>query len=183
MLELSQEQINFLKQHYFYYVDVYNDNKYAYVSGNIGPNCPEFYNNESVEKLIEEIKKFGKPLEDKNAIQFKSLEGEFYEISGDKLRFIDIHKNRKTGELEVESPISKSFNPRIRKIIEETDDFCKVISRYTGDYGDSSQYIQKVYKSIKAAQTACIPALIEQKNKFEKQIGYIDQLLKEFSNV
>lgn len=181
MLELSQEQINFLKQHNFYYVEVNTDDKYAYVSGNIGPNRPEFYNNQSVEKLIEEIKTFGKPLEDKNAIQYKSLEGEFYEISGDRLRFIDMHKNRKTGELEVESPIHKSFNPRIKQIIEETDDFCKVISRYNGDYGDGSQYIKKVYKSFKAAQTACIPLLIQYKNKFETQIGYINQLLKEFN--
>jgi hypothetical protein len=182
MLTLSQDQIDFLKQHNFYYVNSYNDNKYAYVSGNIGPNTPEFYNIESVEQLIKEIKTFGKPLEDKNAIQFKSLDGEFYEISLDKLRFIDMRINRKTGELEVEFPIHKSFNPRIRKIIEETDDFCKVISRYTGDFGDGSQYVTKVYKSIKSAQTACIPLLITQKNKFQTQIGYIDECLYRINN-
>jgi hypothetical protein len=177
---LSTEQLEFLKKHNFYFYDIREDITFPYVSGIIGRNYPEFYNTSSIEKLIDEIKQFGKPLEDKNAIQFQSVQHDCFGISQDRLRFIDLHKNRETGELEVESPIRKAFHPQLKSILEETEDYYTVVSRYRGETGDASQFTERVYKSLKAAQRGCVVMLESHRKKKLEQIGYLDTLIEQY---
>jgi len=177
---LSQEQLDFLKQHHFYLYDKSESNRFPYVEGRIGRNDPEFYNVASIEKLIEEIQQFGKPLEDKNAVQFQSVQHDCFRIAHDRIRFIDLHKNRETGELEIDSPIRDSFQPRLRLILEETDDYYTTVSRYTGDMGDGSQFTERTYKSLQSAQRAGIVMLESHKKKILEQVGYLDTLIEQY---
>lgn len=179
-MNLSQEQLDVLKTRNFYFYNKSENNKFPYVEGCIGRNQPEFYNVSSIEKLIEEIKQFGKPLEDKDAIQFKTVEHECYTISQDRVRFLDLRKNKQTGDLEVESPIRKTFQPRLRLILEETEDYYNYVSRYNGDLGDGSQYLERAYKSFKSAERACVVILETHKKKLIEQVGYVDILMEQY---
>ena len=124
-LNLSEEQLEFLKKHRFYYTE---EESFPYVTGVIGRNTPEFYNKESIEQLIEEIKRFGKPLEDSSSIQFRNKEGEYYKVIRHNLQHI--RKNA--------SYIDKECHIFVKNIIKEDEKVLVVVSRYTGDFGDDS---------------------------------------------
>lgn len=178
-MQLTSDQLDFLKLHNFHLIQISENTKYPYVHGRIGKNYPEFYNINSVEQLIEEIKVYGKPLEDANAIQFKSVPSEFFRIEFSKIKFIDQRLNKTTGLLEIDHPIRKTFSPQIKRIFDEDDEKVLFVSRYTGDMGDGSQFLECAYKSYKAALKNLIPALLKQKIKFTEQVKLIDQLITE----
>ena len=164
-LNLSEEQLEFLKKHRFYYCE----ESFPYVTGVIGRNTPEFYNKESIEQLIEEIKRFGKPLEDSSAIQFRNKEGEYYKVIRHNLQHI--RKNA--------SYIDKTCPIRLKNIIKEDEKVLVVVSRYTGDFGDGNQFIDSYYKNVEDAQKGLIPYLENLKKEHQEQLGYIEDILKE----
>lgn len=182
MFNLSQEQIDFLKNNKFYFREICQPYiNYPYVYGNIGRNQPEFYNIESVEELIKEIKEYGTPLEDKNSIQFKTVTDTTYEIDSSILHRISKGKNRKTGEIEVESIIKPSFGqPYLKKIVSITEDYYNVCDRYNGEFGNGDQYIRRHYRSKNAAIKVAIPLLERKIEEFKTQINYVNELIEQY---
>lgn len=178
LINISQEQIDFLHQHGFYY----NTEEYPFIYGRIGRNCPEFYNMESVNELIEEIKIHGKPLEDAHSAQFKSHQGTFYIIDRSKIQFVDQKICKDTRELVIDDPVKPAWSPQKKSVYMETDEWCDIVYRRNGEFGDGSQFLERIYKSREFAQKACIPLLEKEKETFVKRVGYIEELIKTYKS-
>lgn len=179
MINLSEDKIEFLRNNRFY---LYSGSEYSYISGRIGLNDPEFYNTESVEILIEDIKN-GKSLDDKDSIQFNYINEKLYEIDLSLLQRISKRKNKETGETVIQSIIKPAFNTLyVKSILEVCDDYYVICERYTGDFGNCGQYGKKLYRSRKAAIKVALPLLEKKINEFKTQIDYVNELINIYEN-
>ena len=179
-LNLTMEQVEFLKGHRFYYVV---SEEYPYVYGHI--KCQrhqmEIYNDNSVSKLIEELKNYGEALTSVNSVLFSQLKEELYSVDCFGIDRISMKKDRKTGEMRVTEPIKSFFNARYtRLIVNETVDYITFISRYNGDMGDGSQYVEQAYRSREVAMRVAIEVINRRKEELNEQSDLLDILLREY---
>lgn len=186
-LTLSTEKIEFLKKHRFHLIEdsPLHLDKYPYVYGPVKGqrNHMEIYNEVSVSRLITELETNGEALNSTDSVLFNTIKTELYSVNRSKIDRISMKKDRNTGEMRVSDPIEKFFNARYtRLIVNETNDYFSFIGRYTGDFGDGSQYIQHAYKTREAAIKVAIPLIEKQKNEIDEQKILLDTLLKEYTS-
>ena len=179
-LNLTKEQVEYLKGHRFYYV-VSED--YPYVYGHIKGQRHEMevYNEVSVSRLIIELETYGEPLNGEGSVYWDTIKDELYSIDSYEIDRISMKRDRKTGEMIISDPIKSFFNARYtRLIVNESTDYISFISRFRGDMGDGSQYIQHAYKTKEAIIKVAIPMINRRKKELEEQSSLLDRLMKEY---
>lgn len=192
MLEITEEQIEFLKGHRFYYTipGEYSRDRHDYVSGYLpkfSRSEIEFYNMDSVNALIKELKENPElDYKNSNCILFQKI-AELFEVEYHTLSRIAKIKDRKTEKETLETPIRKAFQTAYKRlIVGETEDYYNLIYRCNGDFGHGEQMVSRYYKSKNAAIKATLPLIDKEIREMQTKIGFLNELkenyIKEFKD-
>jgi hypothetical protein len=184
MLEITEEQIEFLKGHRFYYTIPGEDSRdrHDYVSGYLpmfSKSEVEFYNMYSVNALIEELKE-NPELDYKNSILFQKIT-QLFEVEYHTLSRISKRKNRETGKETLETPIRTAFQTAYtRLIVGETEDYYNLVYRCNGDFGYGEQMVRRYYKSKNASIKATLPLIDKEIIEMQTKIGFLNELKENY---